>query len=44
MGGDDDGARRIIDVTRDFGETYVEIRAWSVPASERYPNGVKYAM
>lgn len=45
MGGDgDDGAERIIDVTKDFGETYAEIRAWAVPPSDRYPNGVKYSM
>jgi hypothetical protein len=41
---DDDGARKVIDVTEDFGDRYAEVAAWRVPASDRYPEGVKYSM
>lgn len=41
MGGDADV---LIEVTKDFGETFAEVRAWAVPSSERYPEGVKYSM
>lgn len=41
---EDDEAEEIINVTKDFGETFAEIRAWTVPASDRYPEGVKYSM
>ncbi|MFB6189720.1 MAG: DUF6516 family protein, partial [Halapricum sp.] len=40
----DDGAQLVIDVTRDFGDHYAEIRAHRVPPSNRYPDGVKYSM
>jgi hypothetical protein len=43
MGGDDD-AQQVIDVARDFGNRYAEIRAYRVPESNRYPDGIKYAM
>lgn len=39
-----DDAQVVIDVTRDFGGHYAEIRAYRVPVSERYPDGVKYSM
>lgn len=41
---DDDGATLVIEVTKDFGDTYAEVRAWTVPPSDRYPDGVKYSM
>lgn len=40
----DGGADLVIEVTKDFGETYAEVRAWTVPPSDRYPDGVKYSM
>ena len=40
----EDGAKQIISVTRDFGDRYVEITAYRVPPSGRYPEGVKYSM
>lgn len=44
MADDDDGAALLIDVTKDFGKTYAEVQAWTVPPSDRYPDGVKYSM
>lgn len=44
MAGSDDGADPIIRRTKDFGDTYAEIRAWAVPSSDRYPEGLKYTM
>lgn len=43
MAGDGD-AVKVLEVTKDFGERYAEVTAWSVPESERYPTGVKYSM
>lgn len=43
MAGDDE-ARQIIRITEDFGDRYVEIRAFRVPESERYPEGIRYSM
>jgi hypothetical protein len=43
MAGDGE-ARQIIGVTRDFGDHYAEVSAYSVPESERYPEGIKYSM
>jgi len=40
--GDDTTLR--VRVERDFAETVVRVRVWDVPASDRYPDGVKYAM
>ena len=37
-------AVRVLDVTKDFGDRYVEITAWRVPESDRYPEGIKYSM
>lgn len=41
---DDADATKLVDTTKDFGDRYVEIVAWRVPPSDRYPEGVKYAM
>ncbi len=38
-GREDDEAVAVIDVTKDFGETFAEIRAWNVPSSDRYLTG-----
>lgn len=43
MAGDDD-AERVLQVTRDFGDRYAEVSAYRVPASDRYPEGIKYSM
>lgn len=43
MGGEGD-ATKVLDVVEDFGDRYVEITAWRVPESERYPDGLKYSM
>jgi len=43
MAGDDE-AEQLIHVTEDFGDRYVEIRAFRVPESDRYPEGIKYSM
>lgn len=43
MAGDDD-AVAVLDVTKDFGERYAEVTAWRVPASDRYPEGIRYSM
>ncbi len=42
MGGDD-SATLLIRERENFGERYAEVKAWDVPESERYPNGVKYS-
>lgn len=39
-----DDAQQILRVTKDFGERYAEVRAWRVPESGRYPEGLKYSM
>lgn len=44
MADEDDGARSLIEERLDFGETYVEIEAWAIPADERHPDGVTYSM
>lgn len=43
MAGDED-AVKVLDVTRDFGERFAAVRAWRVPESERYSDGIKYSM
>lgn len=40
----DDEAQLVIAVTKDFGDRYAEVRAHSVPESDRYPEGLKYSM
>lgn len=45
MGADDgDGASRVLHERRQFNGTFAEVSAWSVPSSDRYPEGVKYSM
>ena len=39
----DDGATLVIDRREEFTDTYAHARAWIVPASDRYPDGVKYS-
>lgn len=39
----DDSATLRLRERENFGDRYVEVRAWSVPESERYPDGVKYS-
>ena len=41
---EDDEARQIVKVTKDFGDRYAEVSAFRVPESNRYPEGIKYAM
>lgn len=43
MAGDDD-SEQVIKVMEDFGDRYVEVTAYRVPVSDRYPEGVKYSM
>lgn len=44
MVGSDDDAEPLIRRTKDFGDTYAEIRAWAVLSSDRYPKGLKDTM
>lgn len=44
MADDDAGAAKVLDVTHDFGDRYAEVTAWNIPESDRYPEGVKYAI
>ena len=37
-------SEKILDMSAQFGERYAQVEAWSVPASDRYPDGVKYSM
>ncbi|WP_254545735.1 toxin-antitoxin system TumE family protein [Halomarina pelagica] len=41
---EDGAATLLIKRREDFGETFADVRVWSVPASTRYPDGVKYGM
>ncbi|MDG5777644.1 DUF6516 family protein [Haloarculaceae archaeon H-GB2-1] len=43
MTGEED-VEKVIDVTHDFGDRFVEVTAWQVPESDRYPEGIKYSM
>jgi hypothetical protein len=43
MGGNDE-ATLVLDVTKDFGDRYAEVVAYTVPESDRYPEGIKYSM
>lgn len=38
-----DDARLVVDRREVFDDTYVHARAWAVPTSDRYPEGVKYS-
>lgn len=42
MSGDDSATLRFRE-RENFGDRYAEARAWSVPESDRYPEGVKYS-
>lgn len=44
MAEEDGGAEQVIDERLEFDGTYVEIEAFSVPPSSRFPEGVKYSM
>ena len=46
MSGRDSDASKVLEVAERFPEndTYVEVEAYSVPASDRYPEGIKYSM
>ena len=35
---------KVLDVTKDFGDRFAEVRAWRVPESDRHPDGIKYSM
>lgn len=39
----DDGVELVVDRREEFGGTYAHARAWVVPSSDRYPDGVKYS-
>jgi hypothetical protein len=39
-----DEATIILETRQNFGTTYAEVVAWSVPSSDRYPGGVRYSM
>lgn len=41
---EDDDTTLLIETRQNFGATYAEVRAWDVPPSERYPDGVRYSM
>lgn len=36
--------RLVLQFKEDFGERYVDVKAWRVPESDRYPEGIKYSM
>lgn len=38
-----DSATLLFRERENFGDRYAEARAWSVPESDRYPDGVKYS-
>lgn len=40
--GADDSATLLMRERENFGERYAEVKAWAVPESDRYPDGVKY--
>jgi len=45
MTSSDSSATKVLDIAERFRSgTYVEVEAYSVPVSERYPDGVKYSM
>ena len=44
MADDGDEATLVINRQEEFGSTYAHIKAWRIPTSERYPEGVKYSM
>lgn len=44
MAGGDSDAVLLAKRQENFGETFARVLAWAVPASHRYPDGVKYSM
>lgn len=46
MSGRDGDATKVLEVAERFpkNDTYVEVKAYSVPASDRYSEGIKYSM
>jgi len=42
--GEEERARQVVKVTKDFGDHYAEVSAFRVPESDRYPDGTKYSM
>lgn len=40
---EDRSSRLLLRERENFGERYAEVKAWAVPESERYPDGVKYS-
>lgn len=42
--GEEDAATLLLGERVNFKDRYVEVRAWSVPESDRYPDGVKYSL
>ena len=41
---DDSEAMLLVRKRKQFAETYGEVRAWKIPVSDRFPDGVKYGM
>jgi hypothetical protein len=41
---EDESATLIFRERKNFGERYAEVRAWDVPESDHYPDGVKYSL
>ena len=39
---DGDRARLLLREREHFGDRYAEVKAWVVPSSDRYPEGIKY--
>ena len=40
---EDDRARLLLRERENFGDRYVEVKAWAIPSSDRYPEGIKYS-
>lgn len=40
---DDGSATLVLRERENFGDRYADVRAWAVPESDRYPDGVKYS-
>ncbi|QRV14232.1 hypothetical protein JMJ58_14950 [Haloterrigena salifodinae] len=40
----DEPATLLFRERENFGDRYAEVRAWDVPDSDRYPDGVKYSL
>lgn len=42
--GDDESGTLLLRERENFGDRYADVRAWDVPESDRYPDGVKYSL